>query len=643
LVVLAVAVVACAALVWDTAAGATGALSATEGAQLSGPLATVRVDCGSVTSPTGTINWGDGTSSAASVTAPGLQLEISGSHTYAEAGTYTGGVSGGYLCGGRHLSLSASFTAQVADASLRATAVRLPVLEAGTSFTGTVAKLIDANPDATSADYTVGLSWGDGTSSPAKMSASGAGQFVVGGTHTYAKPGSYAIRVGIRDRGGAAATATGTATVRAPAGLRLSVRRPRAIGDGTAVLSIQLPGRGTLTVTQAGGRPGLLARLREHAGEAGSVTLILKPTAAARRLEREGHRVHVTAHLTFIRVTGAKITRLIPIVFDIQSCRSGVTFRYAGVEQACVVPQTSRLHIIAVGGHGGSGPSGCGGFPSLSGAGGDGADVEATSVPVKPGETLYIEVGGNGGNASYNCISQQGSPGAAGWNGGGGGALPSSRVGSGGGGGATDVRRVSCASLCDQGGGLGVLFSLASRIVVAGGGGGGGSGGGAGACGSCATKGGAGGAGGWVGVPNATSASGYAGGNATISDTEGIVGVGGGGGGRNSGGAGGTADPYCGNPADPPPCTNGADGHLGIGGAGGEDPYYYLEPILEGYAGGGGGGGYWGGGGGDGGGISQGNTVGGGGGGGGGSSLGPLGTYFGVTGYLQPMVEIVSG
>lgn len=105
----------------------------------------------------GTIDWGDGTSSStAQVTVSGSQLLISGSHIYAEAGTYGGTVSGSYSCDGKPNSFSASFTAQVAYAPLTAASVTLPSLKANVTFTGTVATFIQgANPDATPADYSV--------------------------------------------------------------------------------------------------------------------------------------------------------------------------------------------------------------------------------------------------------------------------------------------------------------------------------------------------------------------------------------------------------------------------------------------------------------------------------------------------------
>jgi hypothetical protein len=102
------------------------------------------------------------------------------------------------------------------------------------------------------------------------------------------------------------------------------------------------------------------------------------------------------------------------------------TFNETGAEQVYTVPAaTTQIHVRAVG---------AGGFQN----GGAGAVVD-TDLPVTPGETLYVEVGDNQG-----------------WNGGGHGLF-------GAGGGAADIRTTSISG--DP------ATSLASRLVVAGGGG----------------------------------------------------------------------------------------------------------------------------------------------------------------------------
>jgi hypothetical protein len=234
----------------------------------------------------------------------------------------------------------------------------------------------------------------------------------------------------------------------------------------------------------------------------------------------------------------------------------GTSFVYDGnaAGQACVVPDgVTQITINAWGAAGadeeldGNG-SGLGGF------------VSAT-VPVTPGETLTVFVGGQGFPFTGGG---QGFGGLGGFNGGGAGGDRYSA----GGGGASDVRRGANA--------------LADRIVVAGGGGGAGwegvsSGGTGGAGGNTSTanggdsivggdggQGGANGAGGGAGAGGAsngtagTTGQGGAGGGNSLSD-----GGGGGGGGATGGGGGG---------------GNGAEGG-GAGGGGGGSSAVSGTPI----------------------------------------------------------------
>jgi hypothetical protein len=249
------------------------------------------------------------------------------------------------------------------------------------------------------------------------------------------------------------------------------------------------------------------------------------------------------------------------------------TFSYTGAEQNFTVPK--RITKVTVAASGASG--GVEGLTTKygnSGSGGLGGQI-TTTIPVTPGETLYIFVGGAGDYGG----------GYGGYNGGGEGGLDPSCNGicGWGGGGASDVR---------QGG-----DSLADRVVVAGGGAGAG------------TDYGTGGDGGGK-VGGAGEGSG------------GRQGSGGGGGGKqSSGGSGG----HGGRKG----CCHGgggASGAFGQGGNGGEDYFQYLES-----GGGGGGGGYYGGGGGGGGGgitYSSGPFYGGAGGGGGSSYAEPQATHI---------------
>ena len=214
------------------------------------------------------------------------------------------------------------------------------------------------------------------------------------------------------------------------------------------------------------------------------------------------------------------------------------SFAFTGSEQTFAVPAGVRaVRVNAVGAPGGSTI-----FGSPIPAGGDGAAVQAT-VPLPPGTaTLYVEVGGVGGESSFSGNA------VGGFNGGGG----NSNSG-GGGGGASDVRTCSSAACSD-------LTTDDTRLVVAGGGGGVGL---------------QSGNGGTAGDPSVTGAGNGADAAGCFTTT---VPPGGNGGFSGPPGSGGTGDGDNPIPGDP--------GALGQGGSAG------------GGAGGGGGGGYFGGGGG---------------------------------------------
>ena len=139
-------------------------------------------------------------------------------------------------------------------------------------------------------------------------------------------------------------------------------------------------------------------------------------------------------------------------------------------EQSFVVPRGVRsVRVVAVGARGGRGGAAHAGNP---GFGGPGA-VATADLFVSPGMTLYVWVGGVGGSYPAGAVGQL----SGGFNGGapGGAAVGSTastgsgaNSGGGGGGGASDVRTCSVSDRrCD---------TLASRLLVAGGGGGGGGG-----------------------------------------------------------------------------------------------------------------------------------------------------------------------
>jgi hypothetical protein len=161
-----------------------------------------------------------------------------------------------------------------------------------------------------------------------------------------------------------------------------------------------------------------------------------------------------------------------------------VTFTGEGEHVFTVPAGVTSVNVQLVGARGAAARLEFGGAPP---AGGRGGRIEGT-LPVSPGETLFVEVGGEGAQDLSETI------GLGGFNGGGNGAFaefPGHAAG-GGGGGATDVRTCSMTpSTPGQPAACATTATLASRLLVAGGGGGaggqssihgsGGGGGGAGA------------------------------------------------------------------------------------------------------------------------------------------------------------------
>ncbi|HEX7449313.1 MAG TPA: DUF4214 domain-containing protein, partial [Pirellulales bacterium] len=196
----------------DTTLTGTGAtLTATEQASFTGQIATftdnnVNADPADFVA---TIDWGDGTSATtASVTGSGGTLTISGSHTYADEGTFTPVVT---LSDPGGTTASTTATIQVADAdTLTATAGTVSASE-GTAFSGNVATFTDTNTATPASDFVATIIWGDGATTTTSVTGS-AGSFTVPGTHTYADDGTYAVTVTIADDSPGAATATATLT-----------------------------------------------------------------------------------------------------------------------------------------------------------------------------------------------------------------------------------------------------------------------------------------------------------------------------------------------------------------------------------------------------------------------------------------------
>ena len=209
------------ATVADPAISATGGLqlSSIEGSTAAGGLATFTDPGGAeaLSDYSATINWGDGTSSAGSISydaSSGL-FTVSGSHTYAEEGIYAPVVTIGH---DSTPAVSVTDSMTVSDASVAATGASVSALRGINSGALTLATFTDPAGAEAAGDYSATINWGDGSSSAGTISFNaGTGLFSVGGSHLYGASGSYSATVTLHHDSAADVTVSSSATVTDPA------------------------------------------------------------------------------------------------------------------------------------------------------------------------------------------------------------------------------------------------------------------------------------------------------------------------------------------------------------------------------------------------------------------------------------------
>ncbi|HWE94662.1 MAG TPA: hypothetical protein VG269_11920 [Tepidisphaeraceae bacterium] len=147
-----------------------------------------------------TIDWGDGSISAPTVSSHGGRSVLSGFHTYAGAGHYAVVVTRA----GDGTGQAANPYLLVADVVVNAAAPVPPakiitgnspgglnlVAIAGTPFTGIIGTLTSSLTPVE-----VAIEWGDGTHSPGTFVSLGDDHYQISGGHTYAAPGTYTANV----------------------------------------------------------------------------------------------------------------------------------------------------------------------------------------------------------------------------------------------------------------------------------------------------------------------------------------------------------------------------------------------------------------------------------------------------------------
>ena len=218
-------------------AGQVVLTNATEGTALpnSTPVATFNDSNGGDTAASfmATIEWGDGVTSAGTVSGGAGTFTVSGGHTYADEGSDTAKVVLTHTADGATSTVSGGVS--VAEADMLTGHPVSFTAHAHQAFSGTVATFDDTFAANVPGDFVATIDWGDGTITGGTVSG-GSGSFTVSGSHTYASLGQDTVTVRLTDDAPGTATATATTTVNVAAPI---VPKNDFNGDRTSDLLFQ--------------------------------------------------------------------------------------------------------------------------------------------------------------------------------------------------------------------------------------------------------------------------------------------------------------------------------------------------------------------------------------------------------------------
>ncbi len=222
----------------------------TAGLPVSGTLATFS-DTGNgrtASSYTATVQWGDETSSAGTVTDDGSgNFAVEGTHTYASSGNYVVTVALTDTDGDTWAAVSANPSILITALAIGNLHVESLTVTAHTAFSGTVGTFV-SDAGAPSELFAVTIDWGDGTTSTGVVTAGdvvngmilGSNQqrtFTVAGAHTYTAAGTYTIGLTIAGAD-TAATASGSASITTDLSSTASVTTTPSAAAGTTTAGV---------------------------------------------------------------------------------------------------------------------------------------------------------------------------------------------------------------------------------------------------------------------------------------------------------------------------------------------------------------------------------------------------------------------
>src|SRR5262249_19725535 len=150
----------------DVLSGTGLSVTSTEGSTFTGAVATFSDTGYPDNSPsdfTATIDWGDGTTSTGAISGSAGFFTVSGTHAYADEGSFTTCVS---LTGDAPGSVTGTATGvvTVAEADVLSGTLTSVTSTEGHAFSGTVATFTNTGyPGNPASDFTATIDWGDGT------------------------------------------------------------------------------------------------------------------------------------------------------------------------------------------------------------------------------------------------------------------------------------------------------------------------------------------------------------------------------------------------------------------------------------------------------------------------------------------------
>jgi len=142
------------------------------------------------------IHWGDGQTSRGTVSLdPKGGFDVSGTHTYAGPGAFR---ITAQIADKDADPTSVSTTNVVSEAAITASGTNINATQGTRLLNVVVGTFTDADGALKASAFSATIDWGDGRTSIGRVVANKSGGFAVHGSHTYAAPGAYAVKVDIR-------------------------------------------------------------------------------------------------------------------------------------------------------------------------------------------------------------------------------------------------------------------------------------------------------------------------------------------------------------------------------------------------------------------------------------------------------------